>query len=453
VEFGSADRYFVHDLDSETADTTSIRLLITPDRAPGTVALTGGRIVTLENGRVVENGTVIVRAGRITCVGDCDSGEADEVIDVSGKTLIPGLIDVHSHNFREARGMVPRHNYEAAVFLAYGVTTVMDPSLWSQNIFTAAELIDAGEVTGPRVYSTGDPLYAGDGSRQIDMASYQDAENQIERLRSWGAVSLKQYQQPRRDQRQWVTEVAREKGLTVTAESGDLVYNLGMMMDGHTGWEHPFSYIPLYGDVAKFFGAAKTVYSPTFAVGGAGPWNEEYFLGESDVWREDKQRRWLSWRQLIPHTRRRMLRPDTDYSYPLIAQGLADIIAEGGYGAIGAHAQQNGLASHWEVWMAASALGPMGALEVASLHGAYFIGMEDDLGSIAEGKLADLLILDANPLDDIRNTTAIRYVMKGGRIYDGDTLDEVWPRQLPYGPYHWVNEDQLRTDDRPINGN
>ena len=210
------------------------------------------------------------------------------------------------------------------------------------------------------------------------------------------------------------------------------------------------SYMPIYSDVAKFFGQAEAVYSATLVVGGPGPWNEEYFLQQSDVWRDPKQRRWLSWRQLIPHTRRRVLRPDTDYSYPMLAQGVADIIAEGGYGAVGAHAQQNGIGTHWEVWMLASALGPMGALEVASVHGAHFIGRSADLGTIEEGKLADLLVLNSNPLDDIRNTTDIEYVMKGGTLYEGDTLDEVWPEQKPFGNYYWVDPDALRSGNRPV---
>jgi imidazolonepropionase-like amidohydrolase len=153
---------------------------------------------------------------------------------------------------------------------------------------------------------------------------------------------------------------------------------------------------------------------------------------------------------LVPHTRRRPQRPLTDYSYPLIAQGLADVIAEGGKGAIGSHGQHHGLGSHWEVWMAASALGPMGALEVASLGGAHFLGLSDELGSIAPGKLGDLMVLEKNPLDDIRNTKDIVYVMKDGVLYDGATLDEVWPKAKPYGAYPWLVEGIYEMDDRPI---
>ena len=100
--------------------------------------------------------------------------------------------------------------------------------------------------------------------------------------------------------------------------------------------------------------------------------------------------------------------------------------------------------------MAASALGPMGALEVASLHGAYFIGVDQDIGSIVPGKLADVLVLASNPLEDIRNTLDIQYVMKGGVLYEADTLDEIWPEERPFGDYYWVNPDSLKDDVLPV---
>jgi imidazolonepropionase-like amidohydrolase len=441
VEFGSGARYVAYDVARRRADTAQIDLKIPRALGRGTVALTGARIITIDSRRVIESGTVVVKDGRITCVGSCSLQGSDKQIDARGKTIIPGFVDMHSHHFREFRGAIPPQAFEAAAPLAYGVTTSEDPSMWSQDVFPAAQMIEAGTLVGPRVYSTGDPLYNGDAARQNDLTSYRVTEADINRLKSWGAVALKQYLQPRRDQRQWVSDVARKLGLMVTAEGNDLEYNLSMIMDGQTGWEHPLPYAPLYADATTFFGKAATVYSPTFVVGGPGPWNDEYFFGESEVWKDAKLRLWTPWMQLVPHSRRRMLRPPTDYSYPLLAQAVADIIAQGGGGAIGSHGQQHGLASHWEIWMAASAMGPMGALELATIHGARFLGAERDVGSLAVGKLGDLIVLNSNPLTNIRNTADIKYVMKGGVLYDGVTLDEVWPQQKAYGPRPWVNPD------------
>ena len=450
VQFGSGNRYFTYDVQSEKADTFDIDLRVERDLAAGSVALTGARILTMDNRQVIESGSIVARDGRIACIGECDTSGVDRVIDATGKTIIPGFIDMHSHFFREYRGITPMNAFESAVPLAYGVTTNLDNSMWSQDIFPAADMIEAGVLVGPRTFSTGDPLYAGDRGRQNELTSYQITEENVKRLASWGAVSLKQYMQPRRAQRQWVSEAARKVGLMVTAEGSDLNYNLSMIMDGQTGWEHPMSYMPMYSDVAKFFGQSETVYSPTFVVGGPSAWNDEFFLAESNVWQDEKLRLWMPWQQLVPHTRRRMLRPETDYSYPFMAQILADIIAEGGHGAIGSHGQQHGLGSHWEVWMAASAMGPMGALELATNEGAYFLGAQDDVGSLTGGKLADLMVLNSNPLDDIRNTTDILYVMKGGRLYDAMTLDELWPRQQEYGPRPWINEDAWRSGPRGV---
>ncbi|MDT8340679.1 MAG: amidohydrolase family protein, partial [Longimicrobiales bacterium] len=453
VEFGSGDRYFVHDPVRDVTDTVGLSLRVERDVPAGRVAFTGARIITLEGDEVIESGTLVVDGARISCVGRCDTSGVAEVVDASGKTLIPGFVDMHSHHYREHRGYRPLRDYELAIYLAYGVTTSLDNSMWSQNIFPTAEMVDAGRMIGPRTFSTGDPLYRGDAARQNDLSSLEETAANVRRLKSWGAVSIKQYMQPRRAQRQWVSEVAREQGLMVTAEGGDLFYNLGMIIDGQTAWEHPLSYVPLFGDVTRFFGRAGIVYSPTFVVAGPGPSNIDYWFAQSDVWQEEKQRRWMPWRMNAGHLRRRTLRPDTDYSFPLIAQGLADIIAEGGYGAIGSHGEHHGPDAQWEVWMLAAGMSNLEALRVASLHGAHFLGAEEDLGSLRPGKLADLLVLDGNPLEDIRNTARIRYVVKGGVVYEADTLDEVWPRQRPFGPNYWLDDVSLRNDVRPVGGN
>jgi cytosine/adenosine deaminase-related metal-dependent hydrolase len=99
---------------------------------------------------------------------------------------------------------------------------------------------------------------------------------------------------------------------------------------------------------------------------------------------------------------------------------------------------------------AASALGPMGALEVASLHGAHFLGAEKELGSLEAGKLGDLMVLNSNPLDNIRNTKDILYVMRAGVLYEAATLDEIWPEKKPFGDDYWVDTDALRADNPPV---
>jgi Tol biopolymer transport system component/imidazolonepropionase-like amidohydrolase len=450
LEFSSANRHFTYNVETQKTDSVSISLEV-PRRTPtGAVVLNNARIVTLKGDEVIDRGSVVVQGARIACVGQCTAPAGAQVIDAAGKTIIPGFVDMHSHHYREHRGFRPLRDYEVGIYLAYGVTTSLDNSMWSQNIFPTAELIEAGRMIGPRTFSSGDPLYRGDAARQNELTSYDAAKQNVARLLSYGAVSMKQYQQPRRDQRQWVSDAARRLGAMVTAEGGDLWYNLSMIMDGQTGWEHPIDEVPLYSDVTRFMGMAKAHYSPTLVVGGPGAWNIEYFFAERDVWKDPKQQRFMPWRNLFGHLRRRNLRPTTDYSYPLLAQGMADIIAAGGYGAIGSHGEHHGLAPHWEVWMGASALGNHGALKVASLSGAHMLGADQDIGSIEVGKLADLMVLNSNPLENIRNTLDMKYVMKGGVLYDSETLDEIWPEKKPFGPYYWVDKNALKADEIPF---
>ena len=463
LEFASGNRFFAHHLAGGTTDTTAIKLMVPRDLPRGSIALTGARILTMDGRRVIDRGTIVVKGSRLACVGECDTTGVERVIDAGGKTIIPGIIDVHAHHNDRKAIVIPPHNFESTIYLAYGVTTTLDPSATSVTVFSNAELVQAGRAIGPRMFSTGEAIgdwIAGANPDEVtdeDLAkmrtwligSYEEAEHEVNRLASWGAISIKQYMNPTRTARQWLVEAARRRGVMITGESGSMEHELGMIMDGQPGWEHEILAIPLYGDVAKFMGQAKATYSATFCASGPGPWNDQQFYAERDLWKDEKLRRFLPSWDLLTRTRRRMLRPSTDYGSAMYAQALADIIAAGGYGALGGHGQFIGLDTHFEIWMAAEGLGPMGALEVATLHPARFIGAGQDLGSLVPGKLADLVVLNTNPLEKIRATTDARYVMKDGVLYDADTLDEIWPRRRPFGPTPWVTPEALQSDDRP----
>ena len=448
LEFGGGARYGTHDVRTGETSSTELRLTVSRNLPEGSVAITNARVITLDDAGVIERGTVVTTGGRISCVGECDASGADHVIDATGRTVIPGWIDVHGHHNRESMQLVPERGFEHAAYLAYGVTATRDPAASSINTWATKDLVQAGRMLGPRIYATGETLTAGDAPFKADVTSREEADNQAARLQRWGAESVKQYLQPNRRRAQWLVDAGRQRGMVVTSEGGnfDISHNIGLVMDGHAGFEHALVQFPIYSDVARFLGQAQFQYSPTVVVGGSSPWAEEYFFQREDTWLDEKVRRWLPWRQLIPHARRRMLRPETDYGFAIVAEGLADVIAAGGYGGIGSHGQQHGPASHWETWMYAEALGPMGALEVASMHGAHIIGLQDELGSITPGKWADLMVLGSNPLDDIENTLDIELVMKDGIVYDAGTLDQLWPEERPFGDYYWVDPDIMKTD-------
>ncbi|HSE40386.1 MAG TPA: amidohydrolase family protein [Acidobacteriota bacterium] len=453
IEFGSSNRYQVYHLETKKTDTTPLDLRVQQENPAGSIAFTNVRLITMDGDKTIERGTIVVQGARIRCIGTCDTSGVDRVMDLQDKTIIPGLIDMHAHHHEFHSGIVPQHDYQSATYLAYGVTTTLDPAVVGENAFTVSELIRANRVIGPRTFTTAEPIEATNGSGESllysDLDTYETTENEIARRMSLGAVSLKSYMQPRREQRQWITDIARNKGIRVTGESGSLEFTMSLVMDGQAGWEHDLLWPPFYKDVIEFFGRSGATYSPTFNVSTPGPWNEEFFYQESELWKDEKLRKFTPWRALFPHSRRHMWRPVDDYGFALFAQGLADIMQAGGNGAIGSHGQQHGIGSHWELWMAASVLKPQQALEVATIGGARFLGADQDLGSLSTGKLADLIVLNSNPLENIRNSTDILYVMKGGILYDDETLDEIWPQQRPYGMYPWQNDDAVRSDDRP----
>ena len=244
-------------------------------------------------------------------------------------------------------------------------------------------------------------------------------------------------------------EASRKFAMSATNEAADLLSDVASLMDGSTGLEHAMNLVPSYGDVAQFFAQISAVYSPTITVSSADPTVEEYSRSRTDLWQLVKQRRFMPWPQLatnIDHS----VAPLTEYSFPIYAETVKDILRAGGYAAIGGHGEHFGLDSHWEVWAYAHALEPIEALEMASLGGARMLGMESQIGSLEKGKLADLMILDANPLEDIQNTAAIHAVIKDGIFYDDETLDERWPEQVARPLPAWVEPEVYQDNSKSV---
>jgi len=393
----------------------------------GSIALVGARIVTMKGDDVVEDGVVVVRKNRIEAVGPRASvsiPSGARVVDATGLTITPGFIDVHAHGPHGVNGITPKRNWASHANLAFGVTTTHDPSHDTNTIFASSELQKAGLVLAPRTFSTGTILYGAQGDFKAPIESLDDARSALRRLKAVGAFSVKSYNQPRRDQRQQVIEAARELEMMVVPEGGSLLqHNLSMVVDGHTGIEHSLPVEKVYKDVTTLWGASKTGYTPTLVVGYGGIWGENYWYQHTDVWRDERLAAFVPRFVTDPRSRRRGMAPDEDQNILRSCGIVKSLIDAGAQAQLGAHGQLAGLGAHWELWLLKqSGITTLQALRCATLSGAQYLGLDRDLGSIEPGKLADLVVFEKNPLEDIRNSESIRWTMLDGRLYDARTL-------------------------------
>jgi len=350
------------------------------------------------------------------------------VRDVTGSTILPGYVATHEHIDAPYNVHAPRV-WQYLLTLAYGVTTILDPQTESSaDKLAYADMLETGALLGPRHFTTGTAVMV------QRMTTWDETRDVVQRYSRYYATGLlKSRDAGARELRQWVARAAGEERLTSVGHwYQDLV---SMVLDGYSGLEHA-SFIPLHSDVLQLWAQAGIIYTPTTMVASLGPAPLGYFSQQTDWARETKVARFGAWRGLAkvlqPHLSYYPLALRRDYSFPREAANAARLVAAGGRVGVATDGVFPGLGDHWEMW--ALAMGGMPLADVlrsATLTGAEAIGMEREVGSIEPGKLADLQVLDRNPLEDIHNTNSVRYVMKNGRLYDANTLDEVWPRRRP----------------------
>jgi imidazolonepropionase-like amidohydrolase/Tol biopolymer transport system component len=422
------------------ADLSSSRAA---DKPAGVVALTGARIITMNGDQVIDNGVIVIRNNRIAAVGAASSVQipADaQRLDLAGKTVMPGLIDIHAHGPQGVEDLIPQQNWSALAHIGLGVTTIHDPSNAATEVFAAAEYQRAGLIPAPRIFSTGDVVYGARSEGLADIGNIDDARHHIQRLKAQGAISVKNYNQPRREQRQMVVTAARENGMMVVAEGGSLYpMDMTIIADGNTGLEHNNPPQHFYDDVLQYWPKTGVGYTPTLVVTYGGPGAEFFFYQESEVWAHPLLSRYVPPHIVQPRSVRRQMAPKTDYQPIIDSAANAKKLMELGVSVhIGAHGQREGMGSHWEMWgFVMGGMSPLQALQTATIQPAQYMGLDKDLGSIEAGKLADLLVLEGNPLEDIRVTDDISYVIQNGRIYEGGTLTEKITGQHKLAPLYW----------------
>jgi hypothetical protein len=418
------------------AERIDVEIVVRKDRPTGTVVLRGARLITMRGDEVIPAGDLAVTDNRITAVGPTGTlawPDDARVLDMSGSTILPGLVDIHAHTW-VAWGV---HRSQVSQFLAqlaYGVTTQRDPQTSTEDILAYADLMELGELIGPRLYSTGPGIFSADNITSLD-----DARDVVRRYADhFNTQTIKQYLAGDRKVRQWVITAARELGLTPTTEGGsNFTMNLTLMLDGYAGLEHSLPISPFYRDVVELGRFSGLTYTPTFIVAYGGPSGLQYYLTHTDVDEIERLQFFTPHDELDKWKDTRFYRDD-QYVHPLHAEQLRKWVEAGGRAGLGSHGELQGLGTHWELWMMASGgMDNHDALRMATLHSADAIGLSGDIGSLEVGKLADLQVLDRNPLDDLQNTTSISHVMKNGRLYEAATLTEIWPRQAPLPTQWW----------------
>lgn len=424
----------------------AIDLNLNSYKPKGSIVFTNARIITMEGNEVIENGSIVITENKITQLGS--SGTVNipknaKVYDVPGKTIMPGIVDAHAHVGGFRYGLTTQKHWQLYANLAFGVTTSHDPSANSESIFAMSEMIKSGDMIGPRLYSTGIILYGADGDFKAVINSLEDARSSVRRTKAYGATSVKSYNQPRRDQRQQVLQASRELGINVVPEGGSTFYtNMSMLFDGHTGLEHNIPVAPVYKDVISLWKYSKAGYTPTLIVNYGGLNGEYYFYQKDKVWENEKLLKYTPRGLVDSRARHRTMVPDEEYEngHILVSKDVKRLSDEGIKANLGAHGQLQGLGAHWELWLLhQGGMSNLEALRAATLNGAEYIGASDDIGSLKIGKLADLIVLDKNPLENIRNTETVRYTMVNGRLFDTDTMNEIGNTEESRSRFFWEN--------------
>ncbi|MGH3661721.1 MAG: amidohydrolase family protein [Micromonosporaceae bacterium] len=452
------------------ARVETVDLTVPADVPIGTIALVGGTVITMRGKEVISPGTVLVDGNRITAVGPGDTVEVPPdatVIDCAGKTVMPGLVDGHGHiDGPGGDGVTPQKQAARHAALAFGVTTNFDPFSTELPNYESDELTRAGLMTGPRWIGTGTAIHGRDHNHfhmYTPIDSYADADRVVRAKKEYGSLSVKSYKWPARRHRQMLVKAAREHGVGIVVEGETHFYNnISMILDGHTNLEHNFPVATVYDDVVQLMAASGVSNTPTLVVAFGELFGENWAYQRTEPWKDPRVRTYIQAclsgysplgapYEAPPHSRAMTTIHVADELYDIgvlaVSRSTKRLDDAGVRINAGSHGQVPGLALHWEMaLLAEGGMSPHQVLRAATLNTAESLGVGHQIGSLDEGKLADVIVLSHNPLADISGSTSVTMTMVNGRLYDAYSLEEIAPRHRPRSRFYWEIQDTYGID-------
>lgn len=437
LTFSFGNRVFRHHLPDGQLQTLRIRVPFVNPRAGQAVAFEGARIITMSGdvgtGDVIDRGTVLVEGTRIAAIAAADSLKIPpeaQVVDVSGKTILPGLLDTHYHwigrGSWSAFVLPARHFGDESAAMA-GITSAWDAGGPVDDGAPAkADLQAAGRIAGPRWFHAAE---GGVGAPYESLTGYAAAATAVERHRDLGVVVLKEYLAPTRQQRQWLVAAASEQGLGIVSHLQGFDGVMTRIVDGYTGGDHAMSPMPFSRDVFELMRQTGYIWTPNaLIVGGVVGEPQDRILLFCEAVAQ-----WASQDEIREPRMRRVCGQDggspvasfDTHRVGLVARQVASAASNGVHIGVSAH-NMPGYNLHREMWLLQTGGMPIEeVLRAATMTNAEKLGLQEEIGSLKVGKIADFLVLDENPLDDILNTLSLRYTVQGGVVYDSATAHRI----------------------------
>jgi len=407
IVFSHGPRVWIQALDGSPPVEIPIRLpLRSPD--PGPIALRNVRVLDFERGGFTEPTTMIIEHGRITGVGPAEKiPDGARVVDAEARYGIPGLWNTHTHD-----GPLSPGN------LAYGITSVRNlGTSFVAEVSVASDWVEATAHPSPRYFTSGPAVGAGVTNRRFPFTELAQLESAVPEWHALGPGLFKAYSHLPWSWRRAVGPAAQKHGVRVVSHGDDIEYIVRSVIDGFNGLEHGFG-IPLHRDAFQLIAASGVYWCPTLMAGGLP------YLALTEPERMDDPRAeafWNgAWRRVANH----------DFGAAASTGVFADALTkvrmawESGVTIISGTDRRFGPALHWELEMFARAgMPPIEVLRSATLSPAEATGVAADLGSLETGNLADIVLLEADPLEDVTNTLRIWQVIRGGHLYDPRSLE------------------------------